>query len=316
MKALKKTAPKLFALNLILALVLLAGCFTVPETGRQSLILIDVPTEMQLGLSAYDQIKSETTISDDPRYNRRVLKVGRRIAAVADQPDYGWEFTVFEDDSVNAWCLPGGKIGIYTGLFKVVKNEGQLATVIAHEIGHAIARHGAERISHGLLLSVGAEVIAASMDSETEEDLTNIEQMKAGYGIASNLFVMLPFSRKHEYEADRIGLMLMAKAGYDPRDALKMWEAFSTYHEEQGGGTIEYLSTHPSDEKRIAEMKQLMPEALQRYYNATGQEPPPEVEREFPLQTTENLSKAKVQYDAGQNNKRKTFIGVKIEDDE
>jgi predicted Zn-dependent protease len=312
MKTLRKISWKILALNLVLALSILSGCYTVPETGRRSLVLIDEPTEIQMGLSAYAQMKTEKPISTDPEYNRQVRQVGMRIAAVANKPNYEWEFTVFDaPDTLNAWCLPGGKIGVYTGLFKVVENEPQLATVIAHEVGHAIAKHGAERVSHGLILAVGSEAIAASMEDETEEDVQKIEQMKVSYGIASSLFVMLPFSRKHEYEADRIGLILMAKAGYDPRAALELWKKFAAYKDEQGKTTIEYLSTHPSDEKRIAQIQKFMPDALQHYYRATGTEPPP-----VEIDEGAEIPKAKVNWRGTGGQKRKTFIGVKLQDDE
>ncbi len=312
MKTSKRIFCKILALKLVLALLVISGCYTVPETGRRSLMLIDEPTELQMGLSAYAKMKTEKPVSDDPEYNRQVQQVGTRIAAVANKPNYEWEFTVFDaPDTLNAWCLPGGKIGVYTGLFKVVENEAQLATVIAHEVGHAIAKHGAERMSHGLLLAVGAEAIAASMEDETEEDVEKIEQMKAGYGIASSLFVMLPFSRKHEYEGDRIGLMLMAKAGYDPREAVTLWKAFAAEKKEKGSVTFEYLSTHPSDEKRVAQIQKYMPDAMEHYYRATGTEPSP-VERD----EGGEIPKAKVNWRGTGGQKRKTFIGVKLEDDE
>jgi predicted Zn-dependent protease len=301
--------------SVLLGIAVLAGCFTVPETGRQSLVLIDEATEFRLGLEAYTQVKNETPLSTSSKYNRRVSEVGRRIAVVANQPSYDWEFTVFDQsDTVNAWCLPGGKIGIYTGLFKLVKNEDQLAFVTAHEVGHAVAKHGAERMSYQLVLAAGAEAIAATMDSETEEDVKSIEQMKAVYGVGSALFVLLPFSRRDEYEADRIGIMYMADAGYDPREAIKLHESFAAYHGEQGMRMPEYLSTHPSDEKRIARLKELLPQAMQRYYRATGQTPPPGAGFDVPKVGSEELPTAKGNYGQGSTERKHKFTGVKIEE--
>ena len=317
MKALIRIRHKLAAVGLIFAILLFGGCYTVPETGRKAFIIIDEATEMKMGLDAYRKIKTEIPISSSTKYNSRVQKVGTRIAAVANQPNFEWEFTVFDaPKEVNAWCLPGGKIGVYTGLFQIVKSEGQLATVMAHEVGHAIAKHGAERISTGLILAVGQEAIASAMEDETAEDLENIEQVKSAYGVAAGLFVMLPFSRKHEYEADRIGLILMGKAGYDPRHAQKMWEAFAEYHREKGASTLEYLSTHPSDDKRIAEIKYYMPEALEHYYRATGRTPPEAPARGGEMRKGGEVPSARIHRGGKTGSGRKVFRGIKLDEDE
>ena len=304
----RRLSTKTLILSLLLSIALLTGCYTVPETNRRSLVLIDEVTEIQLGLSAYSQARTETPISIDPTYNRRVMTVGNRISTVANKPSYQWDFTVFDaPDTVNAWCLPGGKIGIYTGLFKLVHNESQLAFVMSHEVGHAVAKHGAERISHGLLLAAGSEVIASTMDNETAEDQKKVQQVRAAYGIGSTLFIMLPFSRKHEYEADRIGLMYMSDAGYDPREAVRLQKEFIEYHEEKGSSMPEYLSTHPSDKKRLAQMEELLPEAMRRYSRATGQELPAE------FQAGNEIPGAKVNYNSGGQKTRKShYTGVKL----
>ena len=320
MKTLRKVFCKIAILKLAVVFTLLAGCYVVPETGRQSLVLIDEATEMRMGLQAYSQALTDQKIARNSKYSPAVQRVGSRIAAVANQPNYQWEFTLFDaPDTVNAWCLPGGKIGIYTGLFRVVKNEAQLAFVTGHEVGHAVAKHGAERMSHQLLLVVGAEVVAAAMEDKTKEEQENkenIERVRVAYGIGSALFVMLPFSRKHEYEADRIGLMYMADAGYDPREALILQESFIEYHKQKGGGTPEYLSTHPTDVKRLVEMKTLLPQAMQRYYRATGQMPPNADEAGISAGSTNDIPTATIRQGSKNNRSKKSFTGVKMEDEE
>lgn len=317
MKKINGIIRKTFLTALLIFCFVFSGCYVVPETGRQSLVLIDSATEMQLGLQAYSQALTENKVTTDSRYYKAVQRVGSRVSRVANRPDFQWEFTLFDaPDTVNAWCLPGGKIGIYTGLFKVVENESQLAFVTGHEVGHAVARHGAERMSHQLILAVGAEVVAATMDDKTKEDREKIERMRVAFGLGSTLFVMLPFSRKHEYEADRIGLMYMADAGYDPREALKLQESFIAYHKQKGGGVPEYLSTHPSDEKRLAQMKNYLPEAMQRYYRATGQTPITASDYKISEGTAEEMPTATIQRGSKNNRGRKSFTGVKIEDEE
>jgi predicted Zn-dependent protease len=261
------------ALVVVLATAVLVSCYTVPETGRKSLILIPESQELALGLSAYNEARSQTPISDDPRYNAQVRRVGTRVASVAGRDYYEWDFTVFDQpDIVNAWCLPGGKIGFYTGIMPLCDSDAGVATVMAHEVGHAVARHGAERMSLGLVLLAGQAAVAVATK---DEERKNREMIMAAYGIGTTLFVQLPYSRKHEYEADRIGLMLMADAGYDPRESVYFWTRMMKYGEARGGAPPEFLSTHPSDAHRIAQLQQYMPEALDRYYKATGLGPPP-----------------------------------------
>ena len=232
--------------------VALAACESAPVTGRNQLILLPESQDASMGLQAYQQIKQEERVSRDPGANRRVEEIGRRIAAVSGQPDWDWQFTVFENDEPNAFALPGGKVGVYTGLFKVAKNDDQLAAVLAHEIGHAIARHGAERMSQGMLTQLGAAALGAATSPA-------YAQLAAQ---AATLGIILPYSRTQESEADEIGLMLMAKAGYDPREAIKLWQNFEALG---GGRPPEFLSTHPAEGTRIARLKELMPEALEVY---------------------------------------------------
>ena len=238
----------------LLLVALLVGCQNAPVTGRKQLILVPESQDAQLGLQAYQDILAKSRISRDPDLNRRVREVGGRIAAVSPNPDFDWEFTLIEDDSPNAFALPGGKVGVNTGLFKVAQNDDQLAAVMAHEVGHAIARHGSERISQQLLLQTGLNVLSSSGAVAGQ-----YVQLAAQ---AATLGVILPFGRDQESEADHIGLLYMARAGYDPRAAIDLWRNFDSYG---GDRPPEFLSTHPSPGTRIQRLQALMPEALAIY---------------------------------------------------
>ena len=211
---------------------LIAGCESAPVTGRSQLILLPE--------------------SQDAELNRRVQEVGQRIAAVSGQPDWDWQFTVFDNPEPNAFALPGGKVGVYTGLFKVAENDAQLATVMGHEVGHAIARHGAERMSQGLLTQLGTAALGVAA-GPAYADLA---------AQAATLGVILPYSRTQESEADEIGLMLMAEAGFDPRESVKLWQNFEALGGER---PPEFLSTHPAEGTRIKRLQALMPKAMEIY---------------------------------------------------
>ncbi|MFM8470867.1 MAG: M48 family metallopeptidase [Limisphaerales bacterium] len=246
-----------------LAGLLLTGCLTVPETGRRQVMLISSQQEMQLGLSAFTQMKRGTPVNHDPAVNALVQRVGRRIAAVADLPGAQWEFVVFESKEANAFCLPGGKVGIYTGILPVTKDEAGLATVIGHEVAHAVARHGAERMSEGLLLQTGGSLLGASLSHS--DPRTQVLVMTA-YGLGAQVGRELPHSRAQESEADHIGLLYMARAGYDPEAAVGFWQRFSDYTRSHGGSsTPTFLRTHPLDSVRIQQIQQWMPEAKANY---------------------------------------------------
>jgi predicted Zn-dependent protease len=231
----------------------LGACQEAPITGRNQLILVPQSEDAKLGLDAYQQIKQEEKVSSDPELNRRVREVGQRIAAVSGHPDWSWQFTVFQNDEPNAFALPGGKVGVYTGLFKVAKNDAQLAAVLGHEVGHAIARHGAERMSQGMLEQLGVAAVGLGTGSAAYAQLA---------AQAASLAIVLPYSRTQESEADHIGLILMAKAGYDPREAVELWQNFQKLG---GNRPPEFLSTHPSEGTRIERLQQLMPETLAIY---------------------------------------------------
>jgi predicted Zn-dependent protease len=186
-----------------------------------------------------------------------VQRVGSRIAAVSDAPNLDWRFTVINNDTPNASALPGGQVIVHTGLFDVVETEDELAAILGHEVGHAVAHHGAERMSQQALVETGLQVLAGSTSPE-------LAQLMAG---AATLGVVLPFSRDQEAEADHIGLIYMARAGYDPRAAVTVWQKF----EAMGNETMEFLSTHPAPGNRIAELNRLMPEAMAIYQQGAPQ---------------------------------------------
>ena len=233
----------------------LAACQTAPISGRNQLILFSAEREVALGADAYRQIIDEKEISSDPELTRRMNEVGRRIAEASDQSGLSWEFTLFEDDTANAFALPGGKVGVNTGLFDVAMNDAQLATVLAHEIGHVIARHSSERMSRRLLVQGGLAAIGLSLGDGSQAYVQLASQ-------AATLGVVLPFTREQEGEADRIGLIYMARAGYDPRQAIDLWRNFESADSER---PPEFLSTHPTPGTRIQLLQQYMPEALAIY---------------------------------------------------
>ena len=252
----------------VLPFLFLAACHTVPDTGRRSLSLIPLQEEIALGDSTFAEIKAQETISDDRERREMVERVGRRIAAVAerDMPGLDWEFVLFEDDAVNAFALPGGKVGVYTGLFRVARTEDELAVVMGHEVAHVTARHGNERMSQYLLVSAGG--IALDVALRRQEQETRQMALMA-YGAGATFGYILPFSRSAESEADELGLYYSARAGYDPREAPRFWERMAELS--QGGSPPEWLSTHPSHSTRVRDLERIMPRALRYYQEATGE---------------------------------------------
>lgn len=244
--------------------VLLAGCYTVPETGRHSLNIMSEGEEMQLGFSEFEKMKQEVPISQDAAARALVEKVGRRIAAVAPMPNAQWEFVVFDSKEANAFCLPGGKVGVYTGILPITKDEAGLATVIGHEVAHAVARHGGERMTTAAGLqtlgSVGEAFLGSSKYASWGPAVTQV------YGMGSELGVALPHSRLQESEADHMGLLYMARAGYDPAAAVDFWRRFAEYNRQAGGSeTPWFLRTHPLDETRIRDLQEALPKAKAEY---------------------------------------------------
>ncbi len=253
-----------FAL-LLLATAMLTGCHTTPVSGRKQMVFVPEQHEISLGLQAYEEILAEEQISKNQHYIEMVNRVGQRIAAEAGRDDFDWEFRVIASPEKNAFALPGGKVAIYEGIMPVCENEAGLAVVMSHEIAHAIARHGGERMTQqGMVNGLGKVVDMASQNREEKER----ERIRAIYGAASQYGYVLPYSRKHESEADQIGLILMSRAGYDPQEAPRFWKRFSHVGGEK---PPEFMSTHPSDERRAADLEAMLPEALAEYSDASEQ---------------------------------------------
>ena len=265
-----------------MSLSALPGCETNPYTGRSQLLMTTVAEEMQMGAQAYDQVKSDPKVkqSSDPREIEPVKRVAARIVEAAKRSKYAdmakefqWEVTVIKDDkTANAFALPGGKMAVYTGIFPVAKNEAGLAAVMGHEVVHALARHGAERMSQGQLTNAALQVAGAAAGASGGSGLLSQAAM-AALGVGAQVGVLLPFSRKHESEADYIGILLAADAGYDPRESVHLWERMAQMS--GGAGPAEFLSTHPGHETRIEQLKKWMPEAMRIYQS---KQPVPAVE--------------------------------------
>ncbi|WP_372521591.1 M48 family metallopeptidase [Sulfuricaulis sp.] len=232
---------------------LLTGCATVPETGRSQLLLVSPAEESQLGFTEFEKLKKSVPVSKDPAANAQLQRVGQRIAAVAPLPNARWEFVLFDKPDVpNAFCLPGGKVGVYSGILPITRDDAGLATVIGHEVAHAVARHGAERMSQAEAFQILQELALGSSSQ------TSRAAVQGAYGV----FYALPHSRGQELEADHLGVLYMARAGYEPREALAFWKRFAEYNNKHGGGKqIEFLSTHPLDDQRIRQIEGLIPQA-------------------------------------------------------
>lgn len=256
-------------------LIWLTGCATAPETGRRQLILLSAAEEMQLGLSEFEKLKAEVPVSKDAQSQAMLERVGRRIAEVATLPNAQWEFVLFDSPDANAFCLPGGKVGVYTGILPITKNEAGLATVIGHEVAHATARHGGERITAALLLQTGGQVASAVSNYLGGDEPETQAAVSSAYGVFSQVGVALPHSRTQESEADHIGLLYMARAGYDPREAVAFWQRFAEFNEKAGGEGYWFLRTHPLDEDRIAALQALLPQARAEYEARGGGVSPP-----------------------------------------
>lgn len=237
------------------------SCATVPVTGRHQLLLLSEREELQMGLTAYRDVLRKARLSSDPVATEQVRRVGRRIAEATGRTDYQWEFTLVEDKQVNAFCLPGGKVVVYTGILPITRDDAGLAAILGHEIAHAIARHGGERVSQGLLVQVG---LAATQVALARNDPATVQQVTALLGAGSTVGLLLPWSRTQESEADHLGLIFMAKAGYDPHAARDLWVRMAAAAK-NSARPPEFLSTHPAEETRIRQIEAWLPEALQYY---------------------------------------------------
>ncbi len=252
----------------VLTLCSLAACSTVPVTGRSSLNLIPDGELTSMSLQSYNEFLAQAPISKDQQAIATVRRVGERIASATEtylknigQPaQFQWEFNVVDEpDTANAWVMPGGKVVVYTGILPIAKDDAGLATVMGHEVAHIVAKHGNERMSQAMLTQVGSTALSVALQNQPA--LTQ-QLLLGSYGAGAQVGVLMPFSRLHESEADRIGLTLMAIAGYDPRAAVDFWGRMA----EQGGSRPpQFLSTHPAPESRIANIKEHLPEALAVY---------------------------------------------------
>ena len=246
----------------MLAAIVLAACETVPYTGRSQIQLMSPQQESQMGVQAFQEIVGKAKLSHDAAATEMVTRVGKRIAAVSGHPEYQWEYLLIQDDKqVNAFALPGGKVAVYTGILPVTKDENGLAAVLGHEIGHVVARHGGERVSQQMGVNVAVETLAGLSSGNPAV----VQSVSALLGAGASVGMLLPWGRAQESEADHLGLILMAKAGYDPHAARDLWVRMAELASKTGGKPPEFLSTHPSEATRITQIQTWMPEAMQYY---------------------------------------------------
>ena len=261
----------------ILFVFIFSGCTTVPITGRSQLNMVPDSFINSMAAQEYSSfLKSpETKLSTDASKTAMVQRVGRSIADAVERymrdnwmtdqiAGYQWEFQLVESTEKNAWCMPGGKVVVYTGILDVARDDTGLAVVMGHEIAHAIAKHGAERMSQSIMATAGGVALNAALDEKSSETR---ELFLTAYGVGASLAVLLPYSRTHEMEADRLGMIFMAMAGYDPRQTVDFWQRMAADKE---GDIPEFLSTHPASESRIQNIRNHLPEAMS-YYNRNQQ---------------------------------------------
>lgn len=257
---------------LLCVLFLIVSCSTVPITGRTQLSLVPPSNMLSMSLQQYDEFLKTHTVSTDTAATAMVKRAGERIRKAVERyfvehgmrgelANYAWEFNLIEDKEVNAWCMPGGKVAVYTGILPVTKDENGLAVVMGHEIAHAVAGHGGERMSHLLAVQLGGLALAVAMTDKPE---TSRNLWFAAFGLGAQVGFILPYSRIQEHEADRLGMIFMAMAGYEPRHAVTLWERMAAQKEGKKAPPA-FLSTHPTDAARIESIKRALPEAM-RYY--------------------------------------------------
>jgi predicted Zn-dependent protease len=248
------------------------SCSTVPLTGRSQLNMIPSSEMLTMSFQQYDQFLKENKLSTNQTEVNTVKQTGAKIQQAVERymadnnlssrlNGYKWDFNLVESDQVNAWCMPGGKVVVYTGILPITQDESGLAVVMGHEIAHAIAEHGNERMSQGLIQQLGGVALTVALKDEPE---TTRNLYLAAYGVGTTVGIMLPYSRTQESEADHLGLIFMAMAGYDPHVAPEFWKRMAA--SKQGGSPPEFLSTHPSDQTRINDITAWIPEAM-KYYN-------------------------------------------------
>ena len=256
--------------SVLMSLLLLASCSSVPLTGRKQVLLVSDQEVLASSLTQYNDYIKTATKSTDKAKSAMVTRVGQRIAAATEQylrengmadevKNFSWEFNLVKDPQVNAFCMPGGKIVVYEGLLPLVASEDELAVVVGHEVAHAVAKHSNERMSQQLMAQYGAALLGVAV---SDKSAAVQKAASAVYGIGAQYGVMLPFSRKHESEADYMGLVFMTMAGYNPDVAVNFWKKMSAG---SGGSTPEFMSTHPSDATRIADIQKALPAIKAKY---------------------------------------------------
>ncbi len=251
-----------------------AACSTVPITGRSQFNIIPDDTMLSMSLQQYDQFLQQSRLSADSGNTAMVKNVGRRIAdaverymaqnnMTAELGSYQWEFNLVQDDQINAWCMPGGKVVVYTGILPITQDETGLAVVMGHEIAHAVAEHGNERMSQQLALQMGGQALSTALSTQPAQTQ---QLWMSVFGAGAQYGFLLPYGRVQETEADELGLIFMAMAGYDPRAAVGFWQRMAA--QKGGASPPEFLSTHPSDESRIQKIQELIPQVMPYYRQA------------------------------------------------
>ncbi len=257
-------------ISLVLLTCVLAACSSVLLTGRKQLLLVPDSEVLAMSLQSYKQFIDSVPLSTNKTNTALVKKVGKNISTVVEKylkangleaeiANYAWEFNLVKDPSVNAFCMPGGKIVVFEGILPVTQNEFGLAVVIGHEVAHAVAKHSSERLSQQMLLQYGSTITEVLVSNKSDITRTGVNAL---YGLGAQYGIMLPYSRKHEYEADQMGLIFLAMAGYNPTEAVSFWERMAA---NSANKPMEFMSTHPSDANRIAKLKALLPEAMKYY---------------------------------------------------
>ena len=255
---------------LISLILMTQGCSTVPLIGRRQISLMPESDMVSLSLTNYGQFLKDNKLSANREQTDMVRRVGARLSAAVEKylrdngfadriADFKWEFNLVENKELNAWCMPGGKVVLYTGIMPVTKNDAGVAVVMGHEIGHAVARHGNERMSQQLIEQLGGVALSDALKSKPEKTQSIFQSV---YGLGAQYVVMLPYSRLQEYEADKLGLIFLAMAGYNPNEAIGFWERMAA---NSTGKTPEFLSTHPLEQNRIQAIKDFMPNAMKYY---------------------------------------------------
>ena len=273
----RKALIKLIPALIITLTMVLAACATVPGTGRSQLSLVGDSELNAMAATQYKEMVQQGPLSTNQKDTAMIKRAGAKISKAAEDylrehglaaeiSEYKWEFNLIQSDQVNAFCMPGGKVAFYTGILPYTKDETGVAVIMGHEVAHAIAHHSRERASQQMMTQVGGTILSVGLGVGGASSLTGDVAM-AAYGLGSQVGILLPFSRAHESEADRIGLSLMAMAGYNPEAAVGFWERMAAASGGKSGSS--FLSTHPSDQTRIADIKKYLPEAEARYKTAS-----------------------------------------------